>query len=101
MVARRVGRVGGDSDAAGGHDGQIGYEPFGPVLADQRDAVARLDSDALERRCERRDLPRGVAPAGRAPGTVALGPEERLIPLLRSPREEHRNETIEMFELPS
>ncbi len=42
VVARGVRGVGRDGHAAGGHDSQVGDQPLGTVLADQRDAVASL-----------------------------------------------------------
>ena len=58
VIARRVGRVGRDGDAACGHDPKVGDQPFGPVLADQHDPVAGLEPDCLQAFGEGRDLPR-------------------------------------------
>ena len=46
MIAFGVGGVGRNRHAARGHDREVGDQPFGPVLADQRDAVAGLEPDA-------------------------------------------------------
>ena len=47
VIARGVGGVGRHGDAARRHDREVGDQPFGPVLADQRDAVAGLKPDPL------------------------------------------------------
>jgi hypothetical protein len=41
-----------------------------------------------------------LRPAGRAPRTLALGPQERLVALLGGASQEQRDEVFEMFELP-
>ena len=94
MIALGVGGVGRHRDAAGGHDREVGDQPFGPVLADQHDPVAGLQADALQRCGERRDLPRRLGPADRLPRAVALGPQERLVALLARSRQEQRNEVF-------
>src|SRR6185437_9219387 len=86
---------------ARGHDSEVGDQPFGAVLADQRNPVAWLQPDLLQRSGQRGDLSRSLRPARRPPLAVALGPQERLIALLIGPRQEQRNEIVEMFELPS
>ena len=78
---------------------EVRDQPFRPVLADQRDAVAGLQPDPLQRRGKRRDLPRRLAPADRAPRAFALGPEERRVALLRGAGQEKRDEIVEPFEL--
>src|SRR6476469_9630913 len=99
VIARGVGGVGRHGDAAGGHDAEIGDQPFRAVLADQRNAIAGIDADPLQRCGERCDLPCRLGPAGRAPLAVALGPQERFAALLSGPRKEQRNEIVEPFEL--
>src|SRR5579872_1733425 len=99
MVARGIGRVGRDGDATGGHDRQVRNQPLGPVLADQRDAVARLEADAPERCRKRSDLPRRLGPSDRTPLTLAFGPEEWLVLLVACAAQEQRDKIVEMFEL--
>jgi hypothetical protein len=99
-VANGVGGVGRDGDASRGHDREVGDQPFGPVLADQRDAVSGLKPNPLECRRQGRDLPRRLGPACRAPRALALGPQKRLVALLIGARQEERNEIVEPFELP-
>ncbi len=47
VVARRVGRISRNRHTAGGHDREVGNQPFRPVFADERHAVARLEPDPL------------------------------------------------------
>ena len=101
MIARRVGRVGRNGNAAGGHDPEIGDQPLGPVLADQRHAVAGLQPDTLERCARRRDLPRRLSPADRRHSPARLAHRNGLSPFSRARVQEQRNEIVETFELPS
>ena len=100
VIALGVGGVGGDSDAARGHDCEVGDAPFGAVLGDEHHPVAGLEPDALKRARERCNLPRRLRPAHRLPGACLLGPEKGLLTLLRGAREEHADEIIEVLELP-
>ena len=67
VIAGGVGGVGRHGDAAGGHDAEVGDQPFRPVLADQHHPVARLEAEPLQAVGQRRDLPRRLAPADRLP----------------------------------
>ena len=99
MIARGVRRVGRHGNATGRHDAEIGDQPFGAILADQANAVARLEPDALQPRRESRHLPRRLGPGDRVPFAVAPGPEKRLVILFRGARQEQLNQIVEMLEL--
>jgi hypothetical protein len=99
VVPLGIGRVGGDGDAARGHDREVRDQPFRPVLRDQHHSVARAEAEPLQRRGHRRDLPGRLAPASRAPLASALRPEEWRVALLPGAGKEHRDEVREIFEL--
>ena len=99
MIADGVGGIGRNGNAARRHDAKIGDQPFGPILADQHDSFAGLQSDRLQARCQRRDLPRRFAPAGGTPRAIALGPQERSVAPGLSPREEHAHQIGEVLQL--
>jgi hypothetical protein len=99
VVASGVGRVGRDRDAAGGHDSEIGDQPFGPVLADQHHPVAAVEADPPQAGGKGDHLPPGVGPAHRPPVVAALRPQERLVAFLPGARQEHLDEILERFEL--
>jgi len=94
VIRRGVGGVGRHGDAAGGHDAEIGDAPFGAVLRDKHHPVTLFQADALERFGQRRDLPRRLVPAGRLPGPVDLGMQERLVAALAGAVEEHRYQIL-------
>ena len=68
VIAGGVGGVGRNGDAAGGHDAEVGDQPFRPVLADQH-APGRPASSPMRLRLvgQRRHLPRRLVPADRLP----------------------------------
>ena len=47
-LSRRQGRVDGNCDSPGGQRCQIGNGPFHPVFREQRDAVARFNSQRAQ-----------------------------------------------------
>ncbi len=92
MVLDGVGRVGGNGDGAGGHDGEIGDQPFRPVLGDEGDAVAAPDPERAQAARQRAHLTRRLAPGERPVASRALGPEEGLVALPRRLVEQHRRQ---------
>ena len=76
VIALGVGDIGGHSDAACGHDRQIGNAPFGAVFGDKANPVPFLQAQSAEALGKQADLIRRFAPADRLPFAVALGAEE-------------------------
>src|SRR3546814_3696129 len=66
MIARQRGGVGRHGDAAGGHDGKVGDQPFRPVLRHQHHAVAGLQAQVAQAARDLADLARDLAPALRS-----------------------------------
>src|SRR5262245_17632912 len=79
MILHLMRRIGRDGDAAGADDREIGDDPLRPVLGNERDPVAALEAQSSQTACQPLDLCRGLAPADRPIGAVALRPEEGLV----------------------
>ena len=100
VVALGVGDVGRHGDAARGHDGEVGDQPFGPVLGDQHHPVARARARAASaRRRARRPCPRPRASESSCHAPSCLAQRKGASPFCLRAGEEHGDEIFEMFEL--
>ncbi len=99
VIAFGVRGVGGHGDAPRRHDGEIGDAEFGPVFADEDDAVALLQPQRAQIMRERGDLVRNLPPAQRLPRAVGLVPEKGAFAAPFGTVEKHRDQTGKMVEM--
>ena len=97
MLALAVGGVRRHGHRARGHDGEIGDQPFRPVLGGEDDALARLHAQRAQAPRQRADLGCDFAPGERLVAAGAPAPNERPFAVARGLVEEHHDQVAPAF----
>ena len=92
VILDGMGHIGRDGNRAGGHDRQIGDDPFRPIFADKPDPLAAADSERSEAERHPADVARRGRPVDGPIMAVPLGPQKRLVAEALRLRKKHRRQ---------
>jgi hypothetical protein len=87
-LARRERRIDRNGPGSCAQDGVVGHGPLGPVLGEDRDAVSRLDAEAVQAQRKRPNGESEVRGRNRLPLSVDLGDQQVRFPAGRRRPEE-------------